>query len=98
MSCILSLVGGPAQRVQVLDWILLLIKTIMPMTKVIMIFFMAMMMTMMMMTIRKPSDQVKFANISVGGRECRTVHDPVTGRSPPLSIFIPSSSPPSLSY
>ena len=93
MSCILSLVGGPAQRVQVLDWILLLIKTIMPMTKVIMIFFMA-----MMMTIRKASDQVKFANISVGGRECRTVHDPVTGRSPPLSIFIPSSSPPSLSY
>ena len=39
MSCILSLVGGPAQRIQVLDWILLLIKTIMPMTKVIMIFF-----------------------------------------------------------
>ena len=71
----------------------LLIKTIMPMTMVIMISFMAMMMTMMMMTIRKPSDQVKFANISVGGRECRTVHDPVTGRSPPFFIFIPSSSP-----
>ena len=39
MSCILSLVGGPAQRVQVLDWIFLVIKTIMPMTKVIMIFY-----------------------------------------------------------
>ena len=51
MSCILSLVGGPAQRVQVLDWILLVIETMMPMTKVIMISFMVILMTMMMMTI-----------------------------------------------
>merc|ERR1712012_10377 len=45
-----------------------------------MMIMMRMMMMMMLMTIRKASDQVKFANISVGGRECRTVHDPVTGR------------------
>ena len=36
-------------------------------------------------------DQVKFANISVGGRECRTVHDPVTGRSPSSSSSSSSS-------